>query len=530
MKLHPQALITSALPYANGEIHLGHISSTYLPADITTRFLRLNGVKVYHVCASDDYGTPILIQSEKEGRTPTEHAEYWNRRDLQDFESLNIRFDCFSRTSSDENKTFVQDVFNRLLEKGLVHTKEIIQFYCEKDEKFLPDRYVRGTCPGCNSSDQYSDHCDNCGTIPDEIRDPKCGICGAVPVKRPATHYFFKLGLLEDDIRTWLDRVNLHEDAANYVRTWLDAGLSDWDISRDISWGVPIPGDSGSVFYGWFDNHLAYISSTLKHLESQGVDGRDFWNSADIYHFIGKDIIYHHSVYLPAIRAAYGDFRQPDHLPVRGHLRINSKKVSKSRNWYISVREFLEKYPADYLRFYLTLITPYSQKDVNFEWDHFCNRINTELINNIGNFANRAQTFTGRSFDGIVPTRNGLVDEDKEILYQIKESPEKIGGHLAENRLDIALKEILSLSSHFNQYFQSVEPWKNSDRAANYVNICIHGTHCLSILLSPFIPESAARLRVQLNASTDFKWSDAGNVDCITDKKLGTPTPLFKKI
>jgi len=279
--MNNKAIITSALPYANGEIHLGHVASTYLPADVTTRFLKLNGVEAYYVCASDDFGTPILIQSEKEGKTPAEYVAHWNKRDYEDFTAFNIEFDYFYKTSSSENIEFVQDVFKKLNDAGHIYEKEIIQFYCNNDKKFLPDRYVKGICPYCNAEDQYSDLCESCGRVPDEIKNPKCSLCGQPPTKEKTNHFFFKLKNFEDSLSKWLDEnEHLQKDVKKYVQNWIKSGLIDWDITRDISWGVPVPLDNAKdkVFYGWFDNHLAYISTAVKFLNEKGIDGKEFWN------------------------------------------------------------------------------------------------------------------------------------------------------------------------------------------------------------------------------------------------------------
>lgn len=371
--MNKKAIITSALPYANGEIHLGHVASTYLPADVTTRFLKLNGVEAYYVCASDDFGTPILIQSEKEGKTPAEYVEHWNKRDYEDFSAFNIGFDYFYKTSSSENIAFVQNVFKKLNDAGHIYEKEIIQFYCNNDEKFLPDRYVKGICPYCKAEDQYSDLCESCGRVPEEIMDPKCSLCSQPPTKEKTNHYFFKLKNFDKLLSQWLDENDhLQKDVKKYVQNWIKSGLIDWDITRDISWGVPVPLENikDKVFYGWFDNHLAYISTALKFLNNKGINGKDFWNSADIYHFIGKDIVYHHYLFLPAMRLGIdNEYKLPDYIPTRGHLTLQAKKISKSRNWYIGLKEFLRYYPADYLRYYLVSINPYSQDDLNFDWD-----------------------------------------------------------------------------------------------------------------------------------------------------------------
>jgi methionyl-tRNA synthetase len=535
--MNNKAIITSALPYANGEIHLGHVASTYLPADVTTRFLKLKGVEAYYFCASDDFGTPILIQSEKEGKTPSEYVAHWNKRDYDDFTAFGIDFDFFYKTSSSENIAFVQDVFKKLNNAGHIYEKEIIQFYCNNDKKFLPDRYVKGVCPYCNAIDQYSDLCESCGRVPEEISDPKCSICGQTPTKEKTTHFFFKLKNFGDALYKWLDEnENLQKDVKKYVQNWIKSGLIDWDITRDISWGVPVPVDDAKdkVFYGWFDNHLAYISTALKFLDDKGINGKEFWNSADIYHFIGKDIVYHHFLFLPAMRLGINsEYKLPDFIPTRGHLTLQSKKISKSRNWYIGLKQFLEYYPADYLRYYLVAINPYSQDDLNFDWDEFTNRINSELIGNLGNFVNRALGFTKKAFDGIIPETETYDDKDTEAENKIKNLAGELGLLMEQNHLDRALKKIMEFSSYFNQYFQHKEPWKKGPGTANCVFLSVNAARSMAIALFPFLPVSSQKIWEQLGFSgkvNTSKWESLSEIDVKSGHVLGDATPLFVKV
>ena len=535
--MRDKAIITSALPYANGEIHLGHVASTYLPADVTTRFLKLKGVEAYYVCASDDFGTPILIQSEKEGKSTSEYVSYWNKRDYDDFTAFGIDFDFFYQTSSPENIKFVQDVFTKLNSAGHIYQKEIIQFYCNNDKKFLPDRYVKGACPYCKAEDQYSDLCESCGRVPEEISDPKCSICGQTPTKEKTTHYFFKLKNFEDSLSKWLEKnQNLQKDVKKYVQNWIKTGLVDWDITRDISWGVPIPLEEakGQVFYGWFDNHLAYISTAIKFLNDKGIDGKEFWNSSDIYHFIGKDIVYHHYLFLPAMRLGISEeYKLPDFIPTRGHLTLQSKKISKSRNWYIGLKEFLQYYPADYLRYYLVAINPYSQDDLNFDWDDFTTRINSELIGNLGNFVNRALGFTKKSFDGVVPEPEKYDEKDKEAENKIKNLANELSELLEQNHLDRALKKIMEFSSFFNQYFQHKEPWKKGPGTNTCVYLSLNAARSLSIALFPFLPNSAQKIWSQIGLQKNVKennWNSLSKIQIKPAHKLGEPSPLFSKV
>lgn len=562
MDLHPlnncdSFIITGALPYANGEIHLGHISSTYLPADIFSRFLRKLGKKVYFTCASDDYGTPILIKAEKENKTPEQFVQYWNDRDREDFKAISISFDKFYKTSSRENVEFVQQFFLKLQKNGYIYDKDVIQFFCDYDNKFLPDRYVLGTCPYCKSDNQYSDLCERCGRVPQEILDPKCGICGSPPTKKSSTHYFFRLSSFSEKLRKWLlENDALQDDIKRYVINWIDEGLQDWDITRDISWGIPVPLESahGKVFYGWFDNHLCYISTTLALLkEKDYTDGKKIWNESKIFHFIGKDIVYHHFLFLPAMRMGIDDeYKLPDYIPCRGHLMLQNQKISKSRNWYIGLRDFISKYPQDYLRFYLSSISSYSQDDINFDWDLFSEKINNELIDNIGNFINRVLSYTKKQYNGIVPKPLTEYDEDdKNVIEKLNTVGNEISKFLFDQETDRALREILKFSNYFNQYFQTKSPWKNREGTANTtVYLALNAVRTMTIALEPFIPDSCSKIWLQLGfkdttTGTTFmnknddeladdknikNWDSMGLLKINPGHELGEVTPLFRKI
>ena len=535
--MNKKAIITSALPYSNGEIHLGHVASTYLPADVTTRFLKQNGVEAYYICASDDYGTPILIQSEKLKQTPQEYVAHWNKRDYEDFTAFDIGFDFFYKTSSEENISFVQDVFKKIEKNGHIYEKEIIQAFCTSCDKFLPDRFVKGTCPFCNAEDQYSDLCEKCGRIPEEIENPHCSICGETPVQKSTNHYFFKLKNFSEPLLEYLENApHLQKDVKKYVENWIKEGLVDWDITRDISWGVPVPIDGlkDKVFYGWFDNHLAYISSTLKFLNDKNIDGKSFWNDADIYHFIGKDIVYHHYLFLPAMRLGIEkEFKLPDYIPTRGHLTLEGKKISKSRNWYIGLKDFLEKFPADYLRFYLISINPYSQDDLNFDWEQFSTKINSELIGNLGNLVNRALGFTNKTFDGVVPEPEKFDEKDSESEQKIKSLAEDIGKLMEENHLDRALKQLMEFSAHFNQYFQHKEPWKKGPGTNACIYLSVNAVRSIAICLQSFLPKSSQKIWSQLGLDgnvSDVNWNEMSNLELKSGHKIGTTEPIFSKI
>ncbi len=533
-----RVVVTCALPYANGEIHLGHLTSTYLPADIFVRFCRLSGTEVIFICATDDFGTPILIAAEQEKKTPEEFVAHWNQRDITDLQDLGIIFDIFDKTSSKENIELAQHFFSELNAKGYIYAREIIQPYCPNCRKSLPDRYVRGICPFCGATDQYSDSCEKCGKVfqPGEIKNPSCAICGSKPESKGSKHFFFRLSAFTESVRSWLqENDNLQAEVKNYVLNWIKDGLQDWDITRDITWGVPIPLEEarGKVLYLWFDNHLCYISTTLKLLKQKRIDGRAFWNSSTIFHFIGKDIVYHHYLFLPAMRIGVGEYKLPEFIPTRGHLLLQGGKFSKSRGWYVGLREFLYTFPADYLRYYLAAITPYSQSDVNFDWKDFQGRINNELVANIGNFVHRTLTFIWSRFNGKVPEPDRFDDLDHEFRNRVEGLATQVGKELSSIELDRALKRILEFSNHCNQYFQRRQPWTNEEKASNCLYLSANAVRSLAVLLEPFIPSSAEALWELLNqrgSVHEQDWNSISSLQIAPDHQIRKPKVLFRKI
>ncbi len=529
-------IITSALPYSNGDLHLGHLASTYLPADIFARFMRMAGKNVVFACGGDDYGTPILIKAEKEGISPEEYVERWHKRQKEDFKRVGISFDIYYQTHSPENRELAQHFFKKIYEKGYIYKKEIEQFYCPNCKRFLPDRYIIGTCPYCGAENQYGDGCEVCGRTyePTQLINPRCAVCGSKPVIKKTTHYFFKLSAFSERLKEWLEsNKNLQEDVKNYVLRWIEEGLKDWDITRDIEWGVPIPLEEakGKVLYGWFENHLGYISFVLKYCKDHGIDGIKFWNSSTIYHFIGKDIVYHHYLFMPAERMAEGTFKLPDFLPTRGHLLLEGKKFSKSRGWYISIKDFVNVFPADYLRYYIASIVPFSQKDVNFSLKTFQEKINNELVAAVGNFIHRVLKFLWEKFDGIVPNPRNFDEEDKIFENKIRETPQKVFSLVRKNELDRALKEILSLAFDANSYFQKKEPWKTKDKACLYLSI--NAVRNLLALLYPYIPFKAKEAWHFLNlpySIEDERLDRLNELIIRPGHKIKEPKIVFEKV
>jgi methionyl-tRNA synthetase len=531
-------IITAALPYAYDDLHLGHVASTHLPPDILYRYLRLKGTNVIQVCASDDFGTPILIAAEKQGKEPSEYVARWNARFKEDLEKLGIVYDLFDRTSSPENVEMVQRFFAKLNENGYIFVSEIDQFFCEYDRKFLPDRYVKGRCPYCGAEEQYSDVCENCGrTIqPGQILNPHCAICGRPPVLRKSSHFFFKLSAFSTQLEEWLVKTpGLQGDVKNYVLNWIKDGLQDWDITRDISWGVPIPlkEAQGKVLYGWFDNHLCYITTALKAAGKSGKEGRDYWNGAKLYHFIGKDIVYHHYLFLPSMRIGEREYKLPDYIPTRGHLLLLGKKVSRSRHWMITIREFVEHFPPDYLRFYLTRIVPQSQTDANFDLKEFADKINNELVANVGNFVYRALSFVQSKHGGIVPEPAERGEAEDEVLAELESAVKDTGELIEEGHYDRALRRVLDFAGKCNQYFQKKAPWEGNADEPTAVFYSCNLVAALATLLSPFLPFSVQEVWDQLAFQEPLEkggWQAASKLRVEAGRKIREPKPLFRKV
>ncbi len=530
-------VITAALPYAYDDLHLGHIASTHLPPDILYRYLKLKGIQAIQVCASDDFGTPILIAAEKKGEQPREYVARWNRRFKEDLEKLGIVYDVFDRTSSDENVQTVQEFFTRLRANGYIFESEVSQFYCEYDKKFLPDRYVKGKCPYCGAEEQYSDGCENCGRTlqPGQVLEPHCSICGRPPSTRKSQHYFFRLSAFAGKLEEWLkSNGGLQADAKNYVLNWIKDGLQDWDITRDISWGVPVPLPDArdKVFYGWFDNHLCYITAALKAARRTGTAGAEFWNDSTVYHFIGKDIVYHHYLFLPGMRLGDGRFKLPDFIPTRGHLLLMGKKISRSRRWMITVRDFLDIFPPDYLRFYLTRIVPFSQADANFDFKEFADKINNELVANIGNFAHRALSFVETRHGGVVPAPGAAGVDEAAILADVESALAETGDLIGQGHFDRAIKRVLDFSTKCNQYFQRKAPWNNPAEEPTTVFYSCNLVAALATLASPFLPFSSEELWRQLGFDRPIEadgWDAASKLRVESGRKVQA-RPLFTKV
>lgn len=533
-----KVLVTAALPYANGPLHLGHIRSTYLPADIFVRFQRSMGNDAIYVCATDEHGTPIVTSAEVSGKSPEEFVRYYHEKDKMEFERLGFSFDIFHRTSSMENKEMAQHFFLRLKENGYLYEKEVEQAYCVRCKRFLPDRFVVGKCPHCGAEGIYSDYCEMCGRAlrQGELLEPKCITCGNKPVVRKSRHYFLKLSAFSKKLERWLkENKNLQQEVVHYVLNWIKEGLQDWDITRDMDWGVPVPGEKGKVLYVWFDAPIGYVSSTKAWAERESRSWEEWWKGdAEIYHFIGKDIIYHHYLFWPAILMGIEEgFRLPDHIPTRGYLNLEGKKFSKSRGWFVSLDDFLNEFPADYLRYYETMITGYDLQDADFLWKDFQKRINNELVANVGNFIYRTLVMLKKKCGSRVPEPKGLDERDEAMLRKIGEMWKRTTEEMERIRLRRGLEELMSLSSELNKYLSEKEPWKEEDqrKVDNCIYVCMRGVTALGIMLEPFLPFSAKRLFSMLGIGDDGRgWELAPKEILEPGKEIGEIEPLFHKI
>jgi methionyl-tRNA synthetase len=522
-----KTLVTCALPYANGAMHIGHIRSTYLPGDIYARYLKMTGADVAFICASDEHGTPITVRADKEKTTPDKIAKRYHDLIKTDFDSLNIKFDVFSRTSNKTNIKNSQDFFTEANKKGYIYTKEVEQYFCETCKRFLPDRYVEGTCPECGADGARGDHCEQCGQALDSLLKPHCLVCGSTPKKKTTTHWFFRLNSFKDFLEDYLLQANLPDNVKNYASSWTD-NLKDWCITRDMSWGVPVPlkEAKNKVIYVWWDAPIGYISATE---DWGGEKALDYWKNGKIVHFIGKDIIYHHALFWPAMLKAHGKYKFPYTIQAGEYLSLEGRKMSTSRNWVVWVKDFVEKYPSDYMRYYLTINTPLNS-DMDFVWKDFEARINNELSDVLGNFVHRVLTFVNKFYDGKIPKPGKYDKIDTKLLQAVEKAPDKIGKLLADFNFIEALKSIMELARHGNQYLNEKEPWKSKSPTPLYVTSAVVKT--IAILSSPFIPETAQKIWEQLGQKGKVekeKWSTASKF-IVPETKIKEPKPLIKKV
>lgn len=540
-----KVFITCALPYANGPCHLGHLRSTYIPADIYARYHRMKGNDVLFVCATDEHGTPIAVQAEKEGIPPLEVAGRNYELIKKDLESCDISFDNFSRTTDPLHYEISQNFFLNLYEKNYIYPKTIEQLYCPKCDRFLPDRYVEGTCPQCNAEGARGDHCETCGRHlePVQLVEPSCLICQSTPEVRKSNQYYFRLSHFQDQLKEVIeDNLELPPNVRNYALQWITEGLKDWILTRDMDWGIPVPLDDaeGKIIYVWGEAFLGYISSASQWARRENNRWKPYWDDRAV-HFIGKDIIYHHSIFWQALLMAYG-CKLPYNIVAGEYLSLEGRKMSTSKNWVIWVADFMEKFDADLLRYYLVANAPLT-RDTDFSWDDFQRRVNDELADVVGNFMHRTFTFTHRFFNGEIPQPGPLNEYDLEVSEKINQTPKIVGKHIEKFNFREGLKEIIKLAKLGNKYFNDQEPWKavklEPERAATCLYLCNQLAKVTSIIITPYLPNKAAEMREILhlnrNKSDDDKSDNYLKWDKSTDfMDVGTPIgdakPLFAKI
>ncbi len=530
--LRGRILITSALLYANGPLHIGHLVE-YIQTDIFVRFLRLCDEDVIYCCADDTHGAPIQINAEKAGMRPEDFIAKFFDEHVRDFAKYNINFDSYYSTNSPENKHYSELFFKILKEKGHIYSKEIEQLYCESCKRFLPDRYVKGECPNCHSEEQYGDVCESCGTSykSTDLINPLCSICGAEPVMRKSNHYFFRLSDFEDRLRQWLKgNQNLQPEIVNSVMNWVDGGLQDWDITRDAPYfGFLIPGETDKYLYVWMDAPIGYISSTENYCKDHVVSTEQYWKGGDdskIIHFIGKDIIYFHFLFWPAMLMGV-EFDLPHNIMVHGFLNVGDKKMSKSRGTFYTAEEFASQYNPEYLRYYYCSMLSRKMMDINLDFSDFRDKINNDLVGNFGNFCYRIQTYINKNFDG----RFKRFDDNKEIIGKIDEKVEKIRELFYDCNYKEAIREIMAISAMGNKYFQDNEPWKliktDRDRVEAICGLMFNIMKIVCGLLKPVMPAFSDALEKQLNLNP-LSWQDLKFNTY--EYEINKPEILLKKI
>lgn len=538
-KEYKRYLITSALPYANGPIHLGHLAGVYVPSDIYTRYLRLQEKEVLSICGSDEHGVPITLKARKEGVSPQDIVDRYHEMNKQSFESFGITFDIYSRTSNEAHYETASGFFRKLYDEGKFIEKTSEQYYDEEAGAFLADRYITGTCPHCNNPGAYGDQCEQCGSSlsPNELGNPTSTISGSKPVLKETRHWYLPLDQYEPWLRQWIleEHREWKPNVYGQCKSWLDQGLQPRAVSRDLDWGVPVPLENaeGKVLYVWFDAPIGYISATRE----LTPDWEKYWKSDDtrLIHFIGKDNIVFHCIIFPAMLKAEGSYILPDNVPANEFLNLESDKISTSRNWAVWLHEYLEDFPGkqDVLRYVLCANAP-ENKDNDFTWKDFQNRNNHELVAILGNFVNRAIVLTNKYFNGKVPARQELTDFDRETLSSIGTIARSVEKSLDTFRFREAVKYAMDLARLGNKYLADTEPWKliktDEERVKTILNIAMQITANLTILLDPFLPFSMQRLREFVNFS-ETRWKRVGETDLLeSGHPVNKAGLLFEKV
>ncbi|MDR2125667.1 MAG: methionine--tRNA ligase [Prevotellaceae bacterium] len=533
-------LITSALPYANGPIHIGHLAGVYVPADIYVRYLRSKGEDVIFIGGSDEHGVPITIKARKEGVKPQDIVDKYHAIIKKSFEDFGISFDIYSRTTSAIHHKTASDFFRKLYDNNRFIEKTSEQYYDEEAHQFLADRYITGICPHCGNENAYGDQCEKCGSTlsPMELKNPRSAISGNTPALRETSHWYLPLNEYEDFFKEWI--LQNHKEWKHNVygqcKSWIDLGLQPRAVSRDLGWGVPVPveGAQGKVLYVWFDAPIGYISNTIELLPDRW---EKYWKDEEtkLVHFIGKDNIVFHCIVFPAMLKAHGEYILPDNVPANEFLNLEGDKLSTSRNWAVWLHEYIEEFEdkQDVLRYVLCANAP-ETKDNDFTWKDFQTRNNSELVAVLGNFVNRALVLTAKYFDNKVPPINKTTDCDNEIIGQISEIKYNIEESIETYRFREALKETMNLARLGNKYLADTEPWKlaktDMERVSTILAVSLQICANLTIAIEPFMPFTAQKLLKMLNAS-QYKWSSFGKIDLLkTGNNLGKAELLFDKI
>lgn len=535
-----RTLVTAALPYANGGVHIGHLAGVYVPADIYVRYLRLRGRDVLFICGSDEHGVPITIRAKKEGVTPQDVCDRYHKLIKESFEKFGISFSIYSRTTSDVHAKTATEFFEKLYEKGEFIEQESEQYFDEEAKTFLADRYIKGECPHCGNPDAYGDQCEKCGKdlSPTELINPHSTISGSKPVLRTTKHWYLPLDKAQPWLEKWIlaDHSDWRSNVVGQCKSWFDMGLKPRAVTRDLDWGIPVPveGAEGKVMYVWFDAPIGYISNTRELLPN---DWEKWWKSQDtrLVHFIGKDNIVFHCIVFPAMLKAEGSYILPDNVPANEFLNLEDDKISTSRNWAVWLHEYVEEFPGkqDVLRYVLTANAP-ETKDNNFTWKDFQARNNNELVAVYGNFVNRALVLTQKYFGGKVPPCGELTEQDKEIIAEFRDVKTKVEELLEKFRFRDAQKEAMNLARIGNKYLADSEPWKvfktDPKRVETILNLSLQLVANLAIAFEPFLPFSSEKLRNMINMS-DLKWDHLGQTDLlVAGHELNKPELLFEKI
>lgn len=547
-----RTLVTAALPYANGPIHLGHLAGAYLPADIFVRFKRLKNEEILFICGSDEHGVPITITAEKEGVSPKVIIDRYHEMNKKAFEDFGMSFDNYSRTSLPLHHKTAQEFFLKFYENGILKQKKEMQYFDEKARMFLPDRYLVGTCPYCKSEDARGDQCENCGSYlnPTDLINPKSRITGETPVLKETIHWYFPLGDYQERLEKYIAEKNEQEgwkeNVLNYCKSWFQEGLQDRAVTRDLDWGVKVPveGFENKVLYVWFEAVLGYISSTKEWAEKKGNpdEWKKYWLDSETKYlaFIGKDNVVFHCIVFPAMLMAWNDHSEekyilPDNVPANEFLNYEGLKFSKSRGWGIDLKDFLEHFQPDPLRYYLTSILP-ENRDSDFYWRDFQAKNNNELADIFGNFVNRTLTFAARHFNLQVPEAKKFSELDKELIKQLPEYKKRIEELFERIRLKDALNEIMNLARFANKYFNDSQPWKtikeDPEQCATTINLSIQLIRTLSIMFSPIIPFTSEKIFNLLNLNDESlkKWNGCEELKISTGHKLNEPEIIFIKI